>query len=98
MTNKDCIIFEWSPRFERAFKKLPKEIKLLYGDKIVQFEDDWRHPSLRVKRIVGTDDIWEASINMSRRFTFKWINDELGNKICQLRNIGDHDHCLRPPY
>ena len=36
--------------------------------------------------------------NMSIRFTFEWITDIDGNDVCLMRNIGDHDHCLRPPY
>ncbi|MHB1650958.1 MAG: type II toxin-antitoxin system RelE family toxin [Desulfitobacteriaceae bacterium] len=98
MATEHSMYFDWAPRFERAFRKLPREIKLLFDDKIVQFEDNWHHPSLRVKRLEGTNDIWEASVNMSIRFTFKWLKDEEGNDLCQLRNIGDHDHCLRPPY
>lgn len=98
MANENSLIFEWSPRFERAFKKLPKEVKLLFGDKIAQFEDDWQHPSFRAKRIQGTDNIWEASLNMSIRFTFEWISDDKSEQVCLLRNIGDHDHCLRPPF
>lgn len=98
MASDSSIIFEWSPRFERAFKKLPKEIKLLFGDKISQFEDDWQHPSLRTKRIQGTDNIWEASLNMSIRFTFEWITGDKGERVCLMRNIGDHEHCLRPPF
>ncbi|HWQ72346.1 MAG TPA: hypothetical protein VN370_08515, partial [Desulfitobacteriaceae bacterium] len=46
-----------SPRFEQALKKLPREIKLLFSDKIRQFEDNWRHPALRVKRVQGPDNI-----------------------------------------
>jgi len=84
-------------RFDRAFKKLPHNIQALVEDKLYQFEDDWQNPSLRVKRIQGTDRIWEASVNMSIRFTFEWA-EENGVNICLLRNIGDHDHCLRPPY
>jgi len=98
MTTEHSIIFDWTPRFKRAFKKIPKQTQLLFGDRIAQFEDDWRHPSLRVKRIEGTEGIWEASVNMSIRFTFSWLKDEHGYEICQLRNIGDHDHCLRPPF
>lgn len=98
MMSDHTVIFSWSPRFERAFRKLPREIKLLFSDKIMQFENNWHHPSLRVKRLEGTDDIWEARVNMSVRFTFRWIKGEDGTDICQLRNIGEHDHCLRPPY
>jgi mRNA-degrading endonuclease RelE of RelBE toxin-antitoxin system len=84
-------------RFERAFRKLPQHIQDLFEDKLYKFEDDWQHPSLRAKRVQGTDRIWEASINMSIRFTFEWVEED-GKQICLLRYTGDHDHCLRPPY
>lgn len=89
---------ERTPRFKRAFKKLPKEIQYLFGDQIAQFEDDCRHPSLRVKHIEQSHGIWETSVNMAIRFTFQWITDSDGTKVCQLRNIGDHKEVLRPPY
>lgn len=91
------IKIERTTKFKRAFKKLPREIQLVFGDKMEQFIDDWRHPSLRVKKIQGTDGIWEASLNMSIRFTFEWL-EEYDIQICLLHNIGDHDHVLRPPY
>lgn len=77
---------------------MPHEIKLLFVDKIHQFLDDWQHPSLRVKRLQGTDGVWEASLNMNIRFTFEFTEDPDGIKVCVLLNIGDHDHVLRPPY
>lgn len=89
---------KYTSRFKRAYTKLPPSGKHFFEDKLHQFIDDWRHPSLRVKRVQGTESIWEASINMKIRFTFEWLQDEDGNDICLLRNIGDHDHCLRPPY
>lgn len=88
---------ERTTRFRRSFKKLPREIQILFRDKLHQFIDDWRHPTLRAKRVQGTDNVWEASINMSIRFTFEWLEEE-GIRICLLHNIGDHDHVLRPPY
>ncbi|MDD2234742.1 MAG: cytotoxin [Desulfitobacteriaceae bacterium] len=84
-------------RFKWAFRKIPREIQMLFADKMEQFINDWRHPSLRAKRIQGTDGVWEAGLNMSVRFTFEWI-EENGKQICLLHNIGDHDHVLRPPY
>lgn len=89
---------ERTSRFRRAFKKLPKEIQLLFGDKLAQFIDDRHHPSLRVKRVQGTDTIGEASVNLNIRFTFEWDTGPDGIQVCLLRNIGDHTHCLRPPY
>lgn len=85
-------------RFKRAFKKLPKDVQDLFMDKMYQFQDDWQHPSFRVKRFQETDSIWEGSLNMSIRFTFEWITNDEGNDVCLMRNIGDHDHCFRPPY
>lgn len=50
------------------------------------------HPSLRAKRIQGTDDIWEASVTMQYRLTFQMYQDTL-----YLRVIGDHDVALKRP-
>ena len=85
-------------RFNHAYNKLPREIKNLFTDKMHQFNENWRHPSFRVKWVQGTDNIWEGSLNMSIRFTFEWIKNEQGQEICLIRNIGDHNHCLRPHY
>jgi len=90
--------FDFTPRFKRAYVKLPEKTRTLFGDKMHQFLDDWRHPSFRVKKIQGTETVWEASLNMSIRFTFEFSKDQDGTAICILLNIGDHDHVLRPPY
>ena len=63
-----------------------------------QFADNWQHPSFRVKKVQRTDNVWEASLNMSIRFTFEFAKDTDGTQVCILLNIGDHDHCLRPPF
>lgn len=49
-------------------------------------EDNPQHPSLRTKKIQGTDGIYEASINMAIRVTFHY---EKPNTI-YLRNVGEH--------
>lgn len=87
-----------SKRFLRSFDKLPNETRQLFADKVYQFLDDWQHPSFRVKKIQGTVSVWEASLNMSIRFTFEFAKDDDGEQVCMLLNIGDHDHCMRPPY
>jgi len=53
-----------------------------------------RHPSLRVKRVKGTQDIWEASATKSIRITFRFLETDL----IQLRNVGSHEQVFRPPY
>lgn len=75
-----------SPRFDRAYKKLPPDVQGLFKRKIrLLVESNLRHPSLRVKRIRGTAGIWEASITMGYRFTFELIEDGI-----RLRVIGRH--------
>jgi len=42
--------------------------------------------------------VWFASLNMSIRFTFSFEKDPDNIAVCVLRNIGDYDHTMRPPY
>lgn len=79
-------------RFKKAYKKLPSEIQLRTKEKLILFVGDIRHPSIRVKKIQGTDNIWEASITMNYRFTFEKLPDGY-----LLRNIGPHDKTLHKP-
>ena len=88
MRNKKIIISE---PFENAFAKLPKEIRDLVYQKIQLFQISPFHPSLRVKKMKGTQAIWEMSISMNYRLTFE--NRETG---ILLRKIGTHD-ILRSP-
>lgn len=76
-----------TPRFDRAYKKLPAEIQGQFKEKIrLLASSELKHPSLRVKKIRGTTGIYEASINMSYRFTF-----EIKEDVILLRVIGSHD-------
>lgn len=75
-----------SPRFDRAYKKLPHDVQKQFKQKLeLLVSSNLAHPSLRVKRIKGTEGIWEASIDMAHRFTFEKIEGGL-----RLRVIGRH--------
>lgn len=75
-----------SPRFDRAYKKLPPDVQRQFQQKLdLLVSSNLMHPSLRVKRIKGTEGIWEASIDMAHRFTFEKIKGGL-----RLRVIGRH--------
>jgi len=81
--------------------KFIKEIKKLITKKILTVEqvekflrliaDNPRHPSLRIKKIQGTVDIFEASVNMSVRVTFQYIKPD----TIYIRNIGEHEMTLK---
>jgi mRNA interferase RelE/StbE len=75
-----------SPRFDRAYKKLPPDVQKQFRQKLeLLVSSNLRHPSLRVKRIKGTEGIWEARIDMAHRFTFEKIEGGI-----RLRVIGPH--------
>jgi mRNA-degrading endonuclease RelE of RelBE toxin-antitoxin system len=72
--------------FQKDYPSLPREIQKQFHKAIRLFEANPRHPSLRVKKIAGTDGIWEARVTQSYRFTFNWEAS-----VVTLRRIGTHD-------
>lgn len=81
----------WLPQFERDYKKLPPAGKERVNKALVKMEKDLHYPSLLVKKIKGTDNIWEARASDSLRITFSLE----GNGI-YLRTAGHHDVLKNP--
>lgn len=79
-------------RFKRAYQKLKPDDQALADKSLLFLATDLRHPSLRVKKIKGTEDIWEARGSRSIRLTFEMHGD-----LVVLRNIGHHDEALGRP-
>jgi mRNA-degrading endonuclease RelE of RelBE toxin-antitoxin system len=77
--------------FDRLFKRLPKHIRSEALEKVGMYLNTPAHPSLRAKRIRGTDRLWELSVTMNYRITFEVEDDRV-----ILRRIGTHD-ILRTP-
>jgi hypothetical protein len=80
------MIFDRTHSFEKAFRQLPADVKKIFFEKTALMELHFDHPSLRVKKIIDSDDIYEGSVNMHYRFTFQLIPGGI-----LLRNIGKHD-------
>ncbi len=78
--------YQFSGRFRKDYNVLPKDLRETFETKLALFLDNPRHPSLRLKRLVGTPDRWEGSVTMSYRFTFQWT---AGTVL--FRRIGTHD-------
>lgn len=76
--------------FKEDYKNLPITVQRKFDQKIKRFMNDIRHPSLRVKKMKGHKDRWEASIDMFYRFTF-----EVHQDYYLLRRIGPHDAVLK---
>ena len=79
-------------RFKKAYQKLPEQLQEQIDRKLLLLEENPRHPSLRIKKIAGTPDIWEASLTMKYRITF-----QISEGVIILRVIGEHEKTLRNP-
>jgi mRNA interferase RelE/StbE len=78
--------------FNKAWQKLTEEQKALARKAIWNLRIDMSYPGLRVKKIKGTESIWEARVSLSIRMTFQIVGDTI-----ILRNIGRHDETLGRP-
>jgi mRNA-degrading endonuclease RelE of RelBE toxin-antitoxin system len=79
--------FSYSDRFKKHYKKLSVPEKKQVEGKLVLLSKNPNHPSLRTKRIQGTDRLFESSANMDVRII--WYYD--GDKLIALVDVGHHD-------
>ena len=80
-----------SSSFKKAYKSFPEDVQRQFDKKFRLLISNPRHSSLRVKKMSGTKDIFEARINDNYRWTFQFIENGI-----KLRRIGTHD-ILRHP-
>ena len=83
---------ERTDRFKKAWGHLNDRDKASARKAIENLFANTKYPSLRVKKIKGTDNIWEARASHELRITF-----QMGSDIIILRNIGHHDETLKQP-
>ena len=77
----------YSKAFKKHYKKLSDTEKKQTKKKLKFFVENPPHPSLRTKKIQGTDGIWGSSVNMDIRIIWFYENNEL----IFLLDIGHHD-------
>ena len=78
--------YRFSNRFKKDYADLPKEIQETFDTKFRLFLNNTDHPSLRVKKIKGTENRWEGSVTMNYRFTYQISEDTV-----LFRRIGTHN-------
>lgn len=86
------MIVESSSRFRRAYRKLTPAERDRVSEAIERMVADLTHPSLRVKRMQGTAELWEARASAALRITFIRISGGIS-----LSNVGAHDPTLKRP-
>ena len=91
------MIYRRTERFRDAFRALPADIQKKTLKALALFGQNQRHPSLQVKKIKGRDGIWEARVDQKYRFTVHFERGNKGELVCVLRNVDNHDECLKNP-
>lgn len=71
-------------RNSKLFLKVEKKIK--------QFEENPKHPSLRIHKLSGSmNNMWSLSVNKSFRLTYRLLDNDLAYFI----DIGNHDEVYK---
>ena len=81
----------FSSGFKKSFSKLRDQEKRMFYKKLSIFIENHKHPSLRTKKIKGSEILFESSINMSIRVIWTYQDENL---ILML-DIGHHDTLKR---
>ena len=79
--------FTFTNRFKKHYKKLSDSEKYQLAPKLKLLSNNPSHPSLRVKRIQGSDGLFECSVNMDIRII--WYYE--GDHMIILVDVGRHD-------
>ena len=73
--------------FSKSYKKLPTQLQKQIDNKLILLAENPNHPSLRTKRIQGTERLFESSVNMDVRLIWHYE----GDKLIILLDVGHHD-------
>ena len=79
--------FTFTSRVQKHCQNLTAQEKKRLKNKLEFLAENPSHPSLRTKRIQGTADLFECSINMDIRII--WYYE--GDKMIILLDVGRHD-------
>ncbi len=79
--------FTFTPRFQKHYSTLSANERKQIARKLKLLAENPLHPSLRTKRIKGSDELFECSVNMDIRII--WYYE--GDKIIILIDVGHHD-------
>ena len=86
---------QWTRAFTKDYRKLPQHIQKQVDQKLGFLLEDYRHGSLRTKKLQGSirgqdvKDLYEISVTMSYRIFYKQEGDTY-----TLLRVGSHDEIL----
>jgi mRNA interferase RelE/StbE len=67
----------FSERFKKHYKNLHPVLQKQISEKVNILIENPIHPSLRTKRLKGTNDLYECSVNMSIRLIWYYKNQNM---------------------
>jgi len=79
--------FTYTRRFHKNFKTLTAQEKTQIKNKLDLLTENPTHPSLRTKRIQGSDRLYESGVNMDIRIVWYYK----GDAVILLPDVGHHD-------
>ena len=82
----------FTEQFEQAYKKLTRTEKRSVCKALALLDVNPKYPSLRVKKMEGTQNIWEVRPSKRLRMTFEMVGDTI-----IMHNVGEHDKVLKRP-
>ena len=77
----------YTERFKKHYKKINSKEKKQISNKVELLSQNPLHPSLRTKKIRGTEELFECSVNMDIRII--WYYEE--ERMIILLDVGHHD-------
>lgn len=77
--------------FEKDYCRLPLEIQKRLDKKLFLLLENFKHPSLRTRKMKGYFGIWEGRITQNYRFTFQVEKDGY-----LMRRAGSHSILENP--
>jgi hypothetical protein len=84
--------YKYTGRFETKYGKLPENIRQKVKKALRLLDVNYRHPGLRSHPVISAPGVYEAYVDKQYRMTYERRGDTF-----VLRNIDNHDECLRNP-
>ncbi len=82
----------YTGRFKKQYIRLPLAVRIKVDRALKMLESNFRHPGLRSHPVESATGIFEAYVDSKYRMTFERRNDTF-----IMRNVDNHDDCLRNP-
>ena len=78
----------YAKSFHRALTRLTQKEQKMVVLKVMRLAENPFYPSLRSKKIKGTPDLFECSVNMDIRIIWKY--NELEKDLLMMLDVGHH--------